>query len=429
MCYTCHMISPSDIINASILIVDDEEPNVLLLDRLLRGSGYTSISSTMNPHTVCELHHENRYDLIILDIQMPGMDGFQVMEGLKQIETDSYLPVIVITAESGHKLRALQAGAKDFISKPFELLEVLTRVHNMLEVRLLHVKMKNYSKALEQTVLEIEANREMIRYQSDEAKSLYEAELLAKNDAEDARRVLLDEHNLLQQALLPVEMHMTPNYALATRFIAGAPGKYIGGDFYDVFETEDGRTALLIGDVTGKGVEAASLAVAVRSTIRAFAYDFGRPDQALTHANAVTYTQSQFSERFATVFLAVLDPPSGNFSYVSAGHPPAMVLRADGRVDLLDTGQLPIGIDNRTEYKLSESQLSPGDKLVMYTDGITESHRGYRMYGEDGVQVTLGQFGDILPEELLDGMFQAAKDIVEDNLEDDAVVIILGRDP
>ncbi|MHB1458649.1 MAG: response regulator, partial [Armatimonadota bacterium] len=196
--------------------MDDEEPNVLLLDRLLRSSGYTSISSTMNPHMVCELYHENRYDLIILDIQMPEMDGFQVMEGLKQIETEGYIPVIVITVEPGHKLRALKAGAKDFISKPFELLEVLTRVHNMLEVRLLHVKMKNYSKVLEQTVLEIEENRELIRYQRDEVKSLYEAELLAKNDAEDARQVLLDEHNLLQQALLPVEMHMTPNYELAT---------------------------------------------------------------------------------------------------------------------------------------------------------------------------------------------------------------------
>ena len=91
---------------------------------------------------VCELHRKNRYDLILLDLQMPGMDGFQVMEGLKEIETDGYLPVLVITAQPGHKLRALQAGAKDFVSKPFDALEVLTRVHNMLEVRLLHVENK-----------------------------------------------------------------------------------------------------------------------------------------------------------------------------------------------------------------------------------------------------------------------------------------------
>ena len=122
------MVNSSDILNASILIVDDEEPNVLLLERTLRGAGYTSIAFTMNPHKVCELYRKNRYDLILLDIQMPGMDGFQVMEGLKEIETDDYLPVLVITAQPGQKLRALQAGAKDFISKPFDLAEVRARL-------------------------------------------------------------------------------------------------------------------------------------------------------------------------------------------------------------------------------------------------------------------------------------------------------------
>ena len=108
----------------------------------------------MNPLEVCELHRKNRYDLILLDLQMPGMDGFQVMEGLKEIEPDGYLPVLVITAQPGHKLHALQAGAKDFISKPFELAEVLARVHNMLEVRLLHKELHNYNDVLEQRVRE-----------------------------------------------------------------------------------------------------------------------------------------------------------------------------------------------------------------------------------------------------------------------------------
>ena len=115
------MVKSSDILNAKILIVDDQEDNALLLARILGGAGYTSVASTMDPLEVCELHHKNGYDLILLDIQMPGMDGFQVMEGLKEIETESYLPVLAITAQPAHKLRALQAGAKDFISKPFDL--------------------------------------------------------------------------------------------------------------------------------------------------------------------------------------------------------------------------------------------------------------------------------------------------------------------
>jgi len=91
--------------------------------------------------------------LIVLDLQMPGMDGFQVMEGLKTDESESYLPVIVLTAQPGHKLRAFQAGAKDFISKPFDLVEVKTRIHNMLEVRLLYKKLEDYNKVLEQRTL------------------------------------------------------------------------------------------------------------------------------------------------------------------------------------------------------------------------------------------------------------------------------------
>ncbi len=143
------MLDPSEILNGKLLIVDDQQVNVLLLERMLRGAGYSSITSTMDPGEVCGLHVKNRYDLILLDVQMPGMDGFQVMEALKKLEPDGYLPVLVITAQPGHKLRALQAGAKDFISKPFELTEVLARVHNMLEVRLLHEKARSYGQLLE----------------------------------------------------------------------------------------------------------------------------------------------------------------------------------------------------------------------------------------------------------------------------------------
>ena len=136
------MIRSSDILKASILIVDDQEANVSLLEKMLRGAGYVSIASTRNPREVCELHRKNRYSLILLDLQMPGLDGFQVMEGLKAIETDGYLPVLVITAQPDHKMRALKAGARDFVSKPFDLAEVLMRVCNLLEVRLLHLEAK-----------------------------------------------------------------------------------------------------------------------------------------------------------------------------------------------------------------------------------------------------------------------------------------------
>jgi len=161
-------ISSAAIFNASILIVDDQETNIALLEQLLAEAGYTQLTSTMDPQQVCALHRKNSYDLILLDLQMPVMDGFQVMEALKTNDADAYLPVLVLTAQPGHKLRALQAGAKDFISKPFDLVEVRTRIHNMLEVRLLYKKLENYSRELEQTVAErtAELRESEARYRS-----------------------------------------------------------------------------------------------------------------------------------------------------------------------------------------------------------------------------------------------------------------------
>jgi DNA-binding NtrC family response regulator len=148
------MSSGPSILDAKILIVDDQESYVELLEQMLADAGYSCVSSTRNPREVCALHEEHSFDLILLDLQMPEMDGFQVMENLSMTNTDSYLPVLVLTAQPDHKVRALQAGAKDFISKPFDLVETRTRIHNILEVRLLYKKLEQYNKALEQTVLE-----------------------------------------------------------------------------------------------------------------------------------------------------------------------------------------------------------------------------------------------------------------------------------
>jgi PAS domain S-box-containing protein len=161
-------IDAATICGARILIVDDQPVNVSLLEQLLGDAGYTQVSATTDPREVCALHRQNAYELILLDLQMPGLDGFAVMEALKTNSADDYLPVIVLTAQPGHKLRALQAGAKDFISKPFDLAEVRTRIYNMLEVRLLYKALENLNQALEHTVRErtAELSESEARYRS-----------------------------------------------------------------------------------------------------------------------------------------------------------------------------------------------------------------------------------------------------------------------
>jgi adenylate cyclase len=188
------MASPKDILRGRILIVDDQEANVELLRQMLVKAGYASISSTTDPTKVCELQLLHNFDLIILDLQMPGMDGFQVMENLKEIETGGYLPVLVVTAQPNHKLRALNSGARDFVSKPFDLAEVLIRVHNLLEVRLLHMETRRLydrilaeKKVSERLLLQAHPHSVAARLRDDSQTTAFDpAKLIAESYAEVA---------------------------------------------------------------------------------------------------------------------------------------------------------------------------------------------------------------------------------------------------
>jgi two-component system, cell cycle response regulator len=147
------MATRAEILAARILLVDDDADAVQLLQQLLQLEGYSSVSVTTDPARVSELHAQQRFDLIVLDIQMPGMNGFQVMEALKANATE-YVPILAVTGEPAHKLTALRAGAKDFVSKPFDWDEVFVRVYNMLEVKLLLDEARGHAKELESIALE-----------------------------------------------------------------------------------------------------------------------------------------------------------------------------------------------------------------------------------------------------------------------------------
>src|ERR1035438_284984 len=231
------MVTATDILNAKILVVDDKEANVRLLEGMLRVAGYTSVDSTTDPSEVCELHRKNRYGLILLDLQMPGLDGFQVMESLQTIEPDDYLPVLVITAQPAHKLRALEAGAKDFVSKPFDMAELRARVRNILEVRLLHLASKNHSKALEETVRELEASREVIRLKTLEEQRKSEQELTLAQET--------------QESLLPRVVPQFENFKIHA---FNNPTRYVGGDFYDFQRLSSGEWVGVLADVDRKSV-------------------------------------------------------------------------------------------------------------------------------------------------------------------------------
>jgi diguanylate cyclase (GGDEF)-like protein/PAS domain S-box-containing protein len=182
------MITPTDVRRARVLVVDDQPVNVQLLEYLLKTTGYENVHSTTDPRQVVALHLKYRFDLIILDLHMPHMDGFQVMEALKPLESESWLPVLVVTAEPDKKLAALEAGARDFIDKPLDTVEVMTRIRNLLEVRLMHRESLAHGANLERTVRERTAELERFRRAMDATADgifLIDAASLALVDVSD----------------------------------------------------------------------------------------------------------------------------------------------------------------------------------------------------------------------------------------------------
>ena len=359
------MVGLADILSARILVVDDQEANIRLLEGMLRIAGYTSVESTTNPSEVCELHRKNRYSLILLDLQMPGVDGFQVMDGLKEIEKGGYLPVLVITAQPAHKLRALEAGAKDFVSKPFDLAELRARVHNILEVRLLHLEARNHSKLLEETIRELERSREVIRLKNLEEQRKVQEELALAQQT--------------QESLLPRCLPQFENYRIHAY---NNPTRYVGGDFYDFLQLSSGDWMGVLADVSGKGISAALLSSMVLGALSVEFQSGAQPPEILNRVNRLLCDKS-LPDQFVTLFL-FLQNPQGAGQFISAGHSPAYLFRgATGKIEKLFPDASLLGMFESASYESSAFRLDIGDILVVISDGLTDAqNRKEEMFGE-----------------------------------------------
>jgi CheY-like chemotaxis protein len=342
------MISRAAILGARILVVDDMNANILLLEGMLRVAGYTAVESTTDPTTVGELYRQNRYSLVLLDLQMPVMDGFEVMEKLREIEGDGYLPVIAITAQPGHKLRALEAGAKDFVGKPFDMAELRARVHNIVEVCL-------YSAALRETVRELEASREVIRVKTIAEQKKHERELKLAQET--------------QESLLP---HFVPQFEKYRVQAFNSPTRYVGGDFYDFLQLNPTEWMGVLADVSGKGIPAALLSSMVLGALGT-EFRSGTPaDQVLNRVNRLLCEKSLESQ-FVTLFLFLLTS-DGDGLFISAGHNPAWLFRsATGKIENLRADAPVLGVLSGATYQHRGFHLAPGDLLVIYSDGLTDA--------------------------------------------------------
>ncbi len=289
---------------------------------------------------------------------MPGMDGFQVMEGLKEIEAGGYLPVLVITAQPDHKLRALEAGAKDFVSKPFDMAELRARVHNILEVRLLHL-------ALKETVQELEASREVVRLKTLEERKKMEQELALAQET--------------QESLLPRNLPEFENFRIHA---FNKPTRYVGGDFYDFLQMRSGELMGVLADVSGKGMAAALLSSMVLGALGTEFRSGSAPQDVLNRVNQLLCEKS-LPYQFVTLFLFLLNP-DGAGQFISAGHNTAYLFRsASEKIEWLVPDAYFLGMFDFASYQSRALHLDQGDILVVYSDGLTdaESPQG-EMFGE-----------------------------------------------
>ncbi len=346
-------------IAASVLVVDDVAENRDLLVRRLARLGIADVEQATNGLEALAAIERKTFHLVLLDIMMPEMDGFGVLERLRSDGRINDLPVVVISAlnEIDPVVRCVELGAEDFIFKPFN--------PTLLRARVLASPEK---KALR------DRTREELR----------------RKQAE------LDEARTLQLSLVPPPFRGTIGGLNVAVDVLLEPAKEVGGDLVDHFRIGDDLLVLALGDVSDKGAGAALMMARTYSLIRGLAarpdaYDvFSAPERALRLVNAAL-AENNASDMFVTFLLATADLARRRLTYVRAGHVPPFWHRAGGTVERLGSlGGLPLGMMAEAAYKPEAIELAPGDRLLILTDGFTEAHDpADALFGEPRIEALL----------------------------------------
>jgi sigma-B regulation protein RsbU (phosphoserine phosphatase) len=344
----------AEVAAASLLVVDDIEANRDLLARRLKKLGHR-VSVAQDGEQALAMLGEQPFDLVLLDITMPGMDGYQVLETMKSDVRYSELPVVMVSAidEAESISRCLDLGADDYLPKPFDPAVMRARVESSLARKRLRDVQREQLRSVER---ELEIGRQ------------------------------------IQAGFLPSSIPNPPGWEIAARFV---PARQVAGDFYDVVPLAGDRLLLVVADVCDKGVGAALYMALFRSLIRVLAIQHAdTAAEVLLEGTAERVsdyiaTEHGSANMFATAFLAVLEPADGRLVFVNAGHDAPMFARRDGAVERLPACGAALGMLPGQRYRAQSVTIGPGDRLLAFTDGVTEAGGPQAPVGEEGVLALL----------------------------------------
>ncbi len=345
-----------------VLVVDDVEANRDVLARRLARRGYVSIPAEDGQTALDLIAVEPPFDLVLLDVMMPGMSGLEVLERVRKTHTPAQLPIIMATAkdQSEDVVKALNLGANDYVTKPLDFAVLMARVQTQLLVKRAVQQVLD----LEQRLLQRNAELERVNTELTAANARTTADLVAAAK--------------IQESYLPTKLPVVPGYAFAWTY---EPCEHLAGDFLNVCPLGGDQYGLYVLDVSGHGVAASLLAVAAARALSP------APDPDSILINSITARPTPAAEvadrlnrkfdwennpgQFLTIFYAQLDAPAGALTYVSAGHPAAIVVSPDGTARALDQSGLPIGIG--ASYEDQRVPLGPGDRAYVFSDGVLEA--------------------------------------------------------
>ena len=328
-------------IKGNLLVVDDNEMNRDMLSRRLSRRGHT-VKTAEDGHIALDLIDQNSFDVILLDIMMPGISGIEVLKTLRQSYSHADLPIIMATAKSENEdvIEALKLGANDYVTKPLDFPVVLARVNTQLS----------------------------LKHSQDALKS-----------AHDRMKRDLDAAAEMQQTLLPDNLPQMDSIEIAWKF---HPCDELAGDFLNIIQLNENEIGIYVMDVMGHGVPASLLSFSVSRNLSPMAgsdsivlksaeQDTVSPVEVLTHLNTL-YPFLANNNRFFTLLYGILDLRDSRFRYACGGHPGPLIISSDGTVQKLTENSFPIGIVEEASFEQAQIKLNPGDRMYLYSDGFIE---------------------------------------------------------